>query len=135
MAGLDAGLTYNSWPKMADRWVPDDLIHPLYGSTGRNLVDNPTAVQFMHRILAYTTVGLVGTTWALTMTRGRAVTGPQIRNAAHIMMATVLGQSTIGIVTLLNYVPVYLGAMHQAGSLVLFSTILWFSHCLRAVPK
>lgn len=29
VAGLDAGLTYNSWPKMADRWIPSDLLADL----------------------------------------------------------------------------------------------------------
>ncbi|BHF70048.1 Cytochrome c oxidase assembly protein cox15 [Sparganum proliferum] len=135
VAGLDAGLVYNSWPKMADRWVPEDLIVPRYGSTGRNLVDNPTAVQFMHRMLAYTSVGCVCTLWGLTMIAGRGRTGPRIRNAAHLMLAAVFGQSALGVLTLLNYVPVSLGAMHQGGSLILFSTLLWFSHCLRAVPK
>ncbi|VDM04544.1 unnamed protein product [Schistocephalus solidus] len=135
VAGLDAGWIYNSWPKMADRWVPEDLIVPRYGSTGRNLIDNPTAVQFMHRMLAYTSVGCICTLWGLTMVAGRGRTGPRIRNAAHLMLAAVFGQSALGILTLINYVPVSLGAMHQSGSLILFSTLLWFSHCLRAVPK
>ncbi|VDN09177.1 unnamed protein product [Dibothriocephalus latus] len=135
VAGLDAGLVYNSWPKMADRWVPEDLIVPRYGSTKRNLIDNPTAVQFMHRMLAYTSVGCVCALWGLTMAAGRGRTGSRIRNAAHLMLAAVFGQSALGVLTLINYVPVYLGAMHQSGSLILFSTLLWFSHCLRAVPK
>ena len=25
VAGLDAGLVYNSFPKMADRWIPSDI--------------------------------------------------------------------------------------------------------------
>ncbi|VDK24090.1 unnamed protein product [Taenia asiatica] len=137
VAGLDAGLTYNSWPKMADRWVPDDLVVARYGSTMRNLVENPTAVQFMHRNLAYLTVAMVTVTWAMTLRvpGGGVVTGQQLRNAAHFMLAATLGQSTIGVVALLHYVPVCLGAMHQAGSLVLLSTILWYTHCLRAIPK
>lgn len=49
VAGLDAGLTYNSWPKFADRWVPEDLWLKEQG--WRNLTENPTCVQFMHRQL------------------------------------------------------------------------------------
>ncbi|CAH8652667.1 unnamed protein product [Heterobilharzia americana] len=56
VAGLDAGLVYNSWPKMADKWIPDDLIVSRYGSGIKNFLDNPTAVQFAHRMLAYATV-------------------------------------------------------------------------------
>lgn len=122
---------------MADRWVPEDLVVPRYGSTSRNLVENPTAVQFMHRNLAYLTVAIVTTAWALTLRvpGGRAVTGQQLRNAAHLMLAATIGQSAIGIFALLEYVPVWLGAMHQGGSLILLSTILWYTHCLRAIPK
>ncbi|KAM7532714.1 hypothetical protein Aperf_G00000130237 [Anoplocephala perfoliata] len=137
VAGLDAGLTYNSWPKMADRWVPDDLIVDRYGSTKRNLVENPTAVQWMHRNLAYLTCAVVTGAWIATLRvpGGRAATGTQLRNAAHAMLAATIGQSALGIFTLLYYVPVWLGAMHQGGSLVLLSTILWYTHCFRAFPK
>ena len=49
VAGLDAGLVYNSFPKMADRWIPTDLwtIEPKW----KNFFENPTMVQFLHRIL------------------------------------------------------------------------------------
>nr|CAH8876244.1 unnamed protein product [Trichobilharzia regenti] len=135
VAGLDAGLVYNSWPKMADRWIPDDLIVSRYGSRIRNFLDNPTAVQFTHRLLAYATVLSTGVLWANVMRLGVACTGPRIRNAAHIILAATLGQSALGITTLLYYVPVTLASLHQCGSVVLLSSLLWFTHCLRAVPK
>ena len=49
MAGLDAGLSYNTWPKMADRWLPSDLgaLTPKW----KNIVENSTTVQFNHRHL------------------------------------------------------------------------------------
>lgn len=49
VAGLDAGLVYNSFPKMADRWIPDDLL--AFSPTIKNFFENPTTVQFDHRIL------------------------------------------------------------------------------------
>ena len=49
MAGLDAGLVYNSWPKMADKWVPDDLM--AFDPKWKNIFENPTTVQFNHRHL------------------------------------------------------------------------------------
>lgn len=49
VAGLDAGLVYNSFPKMADRWIPDDLL--AFSPTFKNIFENPTTVQFNHRIL------------------------------------------------------------------------------------
>ena len=49
VAGLDAGLVYNSFPKMADRWIPEDILNfdPKY----KNIFENPTTVQFDHRVL------------------------------------------------------------------------------------
>ena len=49
VAGLDAGLVYNSFPKMADRWIPTDLF--AHEPKWRNFFENPTMVQFQHRIL------------------------------------------------------------------------------------
>lgn len=51
VAGLDAGLVYNSFPKMADKWIPDDVL--AYKPAIRNITENPTTVQFDHRILVY----------------------------------------------------------------------------------
>ena len=48
MAGLDAGLVYNSFPKFADRWIPEDLL--LFSPLLRNITENPTCVQFDHRL-------------------------------------------------------------------------------------
>jgi cytochrome c oxidase assembly protein subunit 15 len=49
VAGLDAGLVYNSWPKMADRWIPDDIL--AMTPKWKNIFDNATTVQFSHRYL------------------------------------------------------------------------------------
>ncbi|NWW43603.1 COX15 protein, partial [Pedionomus torquatus] len=49
VAGLDAGLVYNSFPKMGERWIPDDLL--AFSPMLRNIFENPTTVQFDHRIL------------------------------------------------------------------------------------
>jgi heme a synthase len=40
VAGLDAGLIYNSFPKMADRWIPSDIL--ALSPTLRNFTENPT---------------------------------------------------------------------------------------------
>ena len=49
MAGLDAGLVYNSFPKFADRWIPDDLL--VMSPKIKNFFENASTVQFDHRIL------------------------------------------------------------------------------------
>lgn len=57
MAGLDAGLVYNSFPKMADRWIPTDIL--AYSPALRNFTENPTTVQFDHRILGISTLSMI----------------------------------------------------------------------------
>ena len=47
VAGLDAGLVYNSFPLMADKFVPDDIF--AYAPWISNFTENPTTVQFDHR--------------------------------------------------------------------------------------
>lgn len=47
VAGLDAGLTYNSFPLMAGKVIPDDLF--AFQPWLRNFTENPTTVQFDHR--------------------------------------------------------------------------------------
>lgn len=53
-------MVYNQWPKMGLDWVPDDIIDPYITPKWRNVFENPVLVQFDHRILAYSSVALVG---------------------------------------------------------------------------
>lgn len=49
VAGMDAGLIYNTFPKMANKWIPDDIL--AMSPVLKNFTENPTTVQFDHRIL------------------------------------------------------------------------------------
>lgn len=63
VAGLDAGLVYNSFPKMGGSWIPDDILSFTPKIT--NFTENPTTVQFDHRLLVSTTTqqNLHDTSW------------------------------------------------------------------------
>lgn len=52
VAGLHAGLTYNTWPLMDGAVIPSDLF--IQSPWWRNLPENPKTVQFVHRMFAYT---------------------------------------------------------------------------------
>lgn len=67
MAGLDAGLVYNSFPKMGDKWIPDDIVAQT--PKIRNFTENPTTVQFDHRILGTSTLALITTLWFISRRR------------------------------------------------------------------
>ena len=49
VAGLDAGLVYNSFPKMGGQWIPEDLF--AMSPKLKNITENPTTTQFNHRLL------------------------------------------------------------------------------------
>lgn len=130
VAGLDAGLTYNTWPKMADRWIPDDMwaISP----TWKNIFENATTVQFNHRYLAETTILLIAGYWFMV----RKYPLPRrARLAVNCLLGMALLQGTLGILTLLYYVPTHLAATHQSGSVALLSIATWLAHELRRLPK
>lgn len=130
VAGLDAGLVYNSFPKMGARWVPDDLL--AFSPALRNFFENPTTVQFDHRILGIASVTAVTVLYALS--RRMALTR-RTRVAVSSLLAMVYMQAALGIGTLLLYVPTPVAATHQSGSLVLLSMSVWLIHELRRLPK
>lgn len=51
VAGLDAGLVYNSFPKMGDHWIPEEWLQ--LSPKIKNFFENPTTVQLDHRILVW----------------------------------------------------------------------------------
>ncbi|KAG7462460.1 hypothetical protein MATL_G00185070 [Megalops atlanticus] len=130
VAGLDAGLVYNSFPKMGERWLPDDLL--AFSPTLKNFFENPTTVQFDHRILG------IGTVTAITglFLYSRKMGLPQrAKIAISCLTAMAYLQVGLGVSTLLLYVPTPLAATHQSGSLALLTLAIWVLTELRRVAK
>lgn len=127
VAGLDAGLAFNTWPLMAGGWLPPGawrLEPPL-----RNLLDNIATVQWLHRtlpaLLLVMALGLL-----IAARRPVAGAGGRHRALAVALLVAILVQAGLGIATLLAFVPVLLAAMHQAMALLLFGVWLAWSHTL-----
>ena len=127
VAGLDAGLVYNSFPLMDGRLVPAD--YGLLAPWHLNLFENPAAVQFNHRVLAMATLAATTLLW---LRARRLALGAAARRAADLTLAMAAAQLSLGIATLLLVVPVWLGALHQAGAVALLSLALWTWHRLRS---
>ena len=129
VAGLDAGLAYNTWPLMGDRLLPPEAwtLQPIW----LNAFDNTALVQFVHRWLAIgTAVAIIALWW-----RARDTSTPvPVRRAAGWAAAMAGVQVGLGIATLLARVPVWLGALHQAGALVLLGFLLWCLFVARRLP-
>ncbi len=125
VAGLDAGLTYNTFPLMDGKIVPSGLatLSPWY----LNMFENITTVQFDHRILAELTLVLIIGLWLAARKCDLPWAALQ---AFHALLIMTLVQVTLGITTLLYVVPVSVAALHQAGALLLFTFALWAAHAL-----
>jgi len=115
VAGLRAGLIYNTWPLMSGKWLPEGLfgLAPWPAS----IVDDVTTAQFDHRIVAYLVV-LFGLAQAFAALR-RAPGSPLAWRAAGLA-GLALGQAALGVATLLAVAPIGLALPHQAMALLLF---------------
>lgn len=135
VAGMDAGLAYNNWPMMGDEWIPKEILDlkPLW----KNFFENTATVQFDHRMLAYTTISAItaGYVLAKKALEGRywAALPRRLRFAYTAVAAMAATQVTLGISTLLMYVPLELATAHQAGSLVLLTLTTFLVHSLNFV--
>jgi len=122
VAGLDAGLSYTTWPLMDGKLVPGGLfvIEPAW----RNLFENPKTVQFIHRLGAYTV--LAAALWHMIAT-GSRMRGTTHARRAVVLFVLVLIQAGIGISTLVMQVPLHWALLHQGFALVVlgFAAAHW----------
>ena len=126
MAGIRAGLAYNTFPLMNGHFIPPEIfmLEPWY----RNFFDNMATVQFNHRMIAWTLAILIPVFWYKS--RGLPLPG-SARLACSLLLLMLAIQISLGISTLLLVVPLPLAAAHQAGALLLFTAALWVNHQLR----
>ena len=122
VAGLDAGLSYNTWPLMDGRLIPHGLhaMKPLWA----NPFENPVTVQFDHRMMAYL-VALLAlfnhlSTWRSGDTR--------LLPSAALLLTAVLVQVALGIWTLLAMAPLHLGLAHQFTAMLVLAAAVFHLH-------
>ncbi|KIJ56577.1 hypothetical protein M422DRAFT_218050 [Sphaerobolus stellatus SS14] len=133
VAGLDAGLVYNEFPTMGGRLVPptDELYSTNYtqnldkSDIWRNIFENPTTVQFNHRVLAITTYLSTAAFYVSGLSLAKAgILPPITRTLVTAAFAAANVQVALGISTLLYLVPIPLAAAHQAGSIALLTAMI-----------
>lgn len=110
VAGLRAGHIFNTWPMMGDGLIPAGMgeLSPLW----RNMIDNPVAIQWIHRSLAVA-VALSALTVAGSLLRAGSV------HRAGAIASAVMLQFALGVLTLIYDVPVALAVAHQSGAALL----------------
>jgi heme a synthase len=130
VAGLKAGFMYNTFPLMGGRLVPPDLF--ALDGTVINFFQHSSAVQWVHRVLGTVlTLAAVGVGIRALEARVDAVS----RRLAVGIMALMLIQYALGILTLIYRVPVSLGVAHQGLAMVIFGVWIWWVHHLWKVSS
>jgi heme a synthase len=127
VAGIHAGLAYNTFPLMNGAWVPAEILalEPAW----KNFFYNMATVQFDHRLLAWILAAAVPLVWWSVVRDPRAPRTARI--GAHVLLAMLAVQVTLGILTLVHVVPLPLAALHQAGALLLFAAAVNLAHATR----
>lgn len=110
VAGLNAGLTFNTWPLIDGAFVPSGLFlqEPLW----RSFFENVATVQFDHRMVGYLLLGVA-------VVHAVQARGTRYGSSATVVALLVALQMAIGIATLVMVVPEHLALTHQFGAVLL----------------
>jgi len=125
VAGLDAGFIHNHWPMMSEGKFMHETVYieqsPLY----KNFIEGKSGVQFVHRNLAYLVMVLVLLIWY----KGKKhVISTYQSKGLNALLFIVILQFLLGIITILNQVPVWLGVAHQVGAFLLLAILTFTLH-------
>jgi cytochrome c oxidase assembly protein subunit 15 len=124
VAGLHAGLVYNTWPDMNGHAFPDA---PFFAAPWWiNFFENDGLAQFDHRIGAY----LVAAFAAFIYLHGIRLAG-YAKKSAKLVAAITTFQIFLGITTLLLMAPEWLAAAHQVTAACLLCAAVWHAFELR----
>jgi cytochrome c oxidase assembly protein subunit 15 len=118
VAGLRAGLIYNTWPLIDGGLLPEASRLLLHEPRWRNFFENTLTVQFDHRMAGYALL-LCALLHAGDV--ARSVRGGVVLAGALALAAAILLQAVLGILTLVHQVPLALALAHQAMAIVVLT--------------
>jgi cytochrome c oxidase assembly protein subunit 15 len=125
VAGIDAGRGFPTWPDMNGQFFPADAFYvPGGGGVWHAFFENPGLVQFMHRMAGYLLFAFGIVVWL----RGRHSAHSATRNAFHAVMAMMVAQMALGIITVLTAAHMHIAITHQIGAVILWVLIIRARH-------
>lgn len=128
VSGLNAGLLFNTWPKMGEHWISPAItaLDPTY----LNFIEGMAGVQFIHRYLAYAVAGIVIYLWV----KGRKLKLNKAQTTGlNFSLGMVMLQFLLGVLTLVNGVPIWLGVTHQIGAFILLGGTVFALNAFRRI--
>lgn len=129
VAGLDAGLLYNTFPLMDGHIIPPGLTH--MDTVKQNLFENHTTVQFIHRKLAYVITAIsLFMLFRIILIKKIALKKfrDEISAPVKLYFILLIAQILLGIMTLIHQVPLLLASAHQVCGVLLFTASLLLRH-------
>ncbi len=129
-ATIRPGHIFNNWPKMGEGWMPEQVY--MKDSFFQNAFENPSGIQFIHRMLALLVVCLVCFIWYRST---KLKLNKQQDLAITLVVYAVTIQFILGVLTLIYQVPLIMGALHQTGAFFLFLSSLYLLFQLFNKPK
>ena len=119
-AGTHAGFIYNTFPDMNGSFLPEDMfaLQPFW----KDIFYNPATIQFIHRILAFTSLTLGF--YVFLSSRNPQVSA-RLRHVSIMIAGALCIQVILGVATLVLQVPIWLGVLHQMWAAVTLSAAFW----------
>ncbi|MFY7730903.1 MAG: COX15/CtaA family protein [Flavobacterium sp.] len=127
VAGLNAGLVHNTWPLMSDGQFIHDSVFIERPTLLQNFTEGQSGVQFVHRTIAYVVVALI---LALYFKGKKLGVDTQQKQGLNALVIIVFLQFTLGVLTLLFRVPLWLGLTHQVVAFFLLTAMTYTLHRL-----
>lgn len=124
VAGLDAGLIYNTYPLMDNAFIPKAVMN--LSILHDTVFANVAFVQFAHRMGALLTTAL-----CITLAICGLIYAPKSLHRFFYLLALVIGlQFFLGVMTLIHVVPIALASAHQMTALILCAILLYLAYLL-----
>ena len=130
MAGKRAGWLYSTFPDMNGSYSPGPFFLP--GSFLDNCLNNPSAIHYIHRALAWLALFAA---LALILRLRRLSATPRLKLHAKLLSWVIGGQFLLGVLTVVYAVPIPLAVAHQGGAFILLSCAVALVHDLRWLAK
>lgn len=123
VAGLKAGLGYNTFPTMSGFIIPPNMFMLEPGWV--NLFDNNITVQFLHRLFAWLILISASALWLYSKNKG--LDQRQLQGI-NILASVVFVQFILGVLTLVYVIPVPLAVAHQGVAALLLIAAINVNH-------